>query len=236
MRVSVIITTYQRTELLKKAVRSVLNQNFEDFELIIVNDCPEDTLTWVEDNRIKIINNPQNLGGTKSLNIGLREAKGEYIAILDDDDEWVSPHKLFKQVAFLEKNQDYVAVGCDTFGVEVPQKLSLDGTPFAHSSLMFRNNGITYNENLTRGKDLDLFLRLVKIDKIGFVENCYIKYNDSEDLKKKINDCYWHRKVIWLHRKDYPFWFISYFKVFKRQVRLTYYDRIKNPIKKLWSN
>ena len=121
-------------------------------------------------------------------------------------------------------------MGTDTTESRAVGKVSLTGTPFAHSSAMFRK-GLTYNEDLPRGKDLDLFLRLAKKGKIGVIRDCFIKYRIRKGIKelhKKINDCGWHRKVIWLHHKDYPLWFISYLKVFWRECRLRYYDKIKN--------
>ena len=218
-KVSVIITTIGR-ETLQKAIEAVEKQTYKDYELIVI------------DGR-------KDKNGAKSLNIGLSRAKGEYIAILDDDDEWVSKDKLEKQVRFLENNKDYIAVGCETEGCKVPGKLSLEGMPFAHSSIIFRNNGILYDERFKRGKDLDIMIRLSKVGKIGIIRDCFIKYTirkgNPNDLRKKITDCSWHRKVIWKHRKDYP-WVAVYWRVLKRQIRLLYYEQIKNKIKNIIVN
>ncbi len=111
MKVSVIITTYKRPDYLREAIDSVLKQSFKDFELIIINDDPEGKevekiLMLQRDPRIIYIKNKENLGGAKSLNIGLKRAKGEYVAILDDDDAWLSRDKLERQISFLDNNSD----------------------------------------------------------------------------------------------------------------------------------
>jgi len=227
--ISVIITTIGRASL-KDAIKSVLLQDYQDFEIIVVNDNPNKKLNQPENKKIKIINNEQNLGGARSLNIGLDNAKGKYIAILDDDDEWISKDKLTKQVKFLEDNPNYIMVGTDTEGCVVSGKLSLEGTPFAHSSMMFRDVGLRYDERLKRGKDLDLMLRLSLFGKYETLRGIYIKYFPTNDLKKKINDCSWHRKAIFLNRRYDKKWWLVYWRVLKRQIRLIYYDKIKNII------
>ena len=79
-KVSVIITTYKRPDYLWQAIESVLKQTFKDFELIIVNDDPESQslekiISSYKDPRIIYIKNEKNLGGAKSLNLGLKAAK-----------------------------------------------------------------------------------------------------------------------------------------------------------------
>ena len=99
--VSVIIPTYNRTALLPRAIRSVLNQSFQDFELIIVNDGSTDNTEEVvksfEDNKIRYIRHEKNRGGSAARNTGIKAAQGQYIGLLDDDDEWL-PEKLEKQI------------------------------------------------------------------------------------------------------------------------------------------
>jgi glycosyltransferase involved in cell wall biosynthesis len=105
MKVSVIITTYKRPHYLKEAIDSVLGQSFKDLELIVVNDDPigfeaEKIVLSYDDPRVVYVKNEKNLGGVKSLNIGLKTAKGEFVAILDDDDVWLDKDKIQKQVSF----------------------------------------------------------------------------------------------------------------------------------------
>jgi glycosyltransferase involved in cell wall biosynthesis len=208
-KVSVIITTVGRDSL-KDAVRSVQDQTFKDYELIVIEDR-------------------ERRGGTWALNQGLDKAKGEYIAILDDDDTWVSKDKLEKQVAFLDNKKDYIAVGTNPQpgqGEEI--KINLVGTPFPHSSILFRK-GLKYDEKLPRGKDLDLMLRLSKLGKLAVIKDCFVNIyykSGREELNNKISDCHYHRKVILLH-KDFPNWLGIYLKLWARELKLRYY-KVKN--------
>ena len=100
-RVSVIVTTHNRATMLPRAVRSVLVQTYEDYELIIVDDCstddtPEVTRTFT-DPRVRVIRHPDNRGHPAAVNTGIRLARGEYVAFLDDDDQWLEA-KLARQV------------------------------------------------------------------------------------------------------------------------------------------
>ncbi len=101
--VSVIIPTYNRAHLIGRAIQSVLNQTYRDFELIIVDDGSTDKTDDIikefkkKDERIKYIKHDKNRGGSAARNTGIIIAKGEYIAFLDSDDEWFKRY-LEKQV------------------------------------------------------------------------------------------------------------------------------------------
>jgi glycosyltransferase involved in cell wall biosynthesis len=111
--VSVIIRTYNRALLLQKAITSVLNQTFQDFEIIVVNNYSTDNTIEVvksfNDERIKIVNIRNRGIIAKSHNVGLKESHGDYIAFLDDDDLWC-PEKLEIQVEYLRKHLEYYLV------------------------------------------------------------------------------------------------------------------------------
>ena len=101
--ISVIIPAYNNEEYLIKAVESVLNQTYLDYEIIIIDDCSTDnTLSCANDLaardiRIHVVSNPENIGVVQSRNKGFNIAKGDYIAFLDSDDIWM-PDKLEKQI------------------------------------------------------------------------------------------------------------------------------------------
>jgi len=108
-KVSVIIPTYNRLPMLKEAVRSVLDQDFEDFELIIVDDGSTDGTSEEMKRlggRVKVIEHAEKRGVSGARNRGILLAKGEYVAFLDSDDLWVKG-KLKTQVAFLDENPHY---------------------------------------------------------------------------------------------------------------------------------
>lgn len=99
--VSIIVPTYNREKQILRAVESILNQSYQDFELIIVDDGSKDNteavIQEIDDTRIRYIKLSENQGVAHARNIGIQEAKYEYIAFLDSDDEWL-PEKLELQM------------------------------------------------------------------------------------------------------------------------------------------
>jgi hypothetical protein len=109
------MSVYNGERYLKQAVDSILTQTYKDFEFLIINDGSFDgtaaILKGYHDPRIKIIDNQKKIGLTRSLNKGLRLARGEYIARQDADDISL-PERLTKQVSFLDDHQDIDVLGC----------------------------------------------------------------------------------------------------------------------------
>jgi glycosyltransferase involved in cell wall biosynthesis/GT2 family glycosyltransferase len=188
-KISVIMSVYNDEKYLKEAVESILNQTYSDFEFIIVNDGSTDNtkkiLHQFSDPRIKIINNEKNIGLTKSLNIALKSARGEYIARMDGDD--IShPLRFEKQVAFLEKHQECLVLGTFMHMIdENGNKIGLWGryenfediktglliqNEIGHGSTMLRRSAIEkvgyYDENFLYAQDYDLWLRLSEIGEL----------------------------------------------------------------------
>src|SRR3989344_2431237 len=104
-KVSVIIPTHNRPESLKKAINSVLGQTYQDLEVIVIDDGLEkraiEIINSFNDSRLKYIQHLEEKGGSAARNTGIKNSSGEFIAFLDDDDEWVS-HKLATQMAQFE--------------------------------------------------------------------------------------------------------------------------------------
>jgi len=113
--VSVIIPTYNRAHLIGRAIQSVLNQTYQDFEVIVVDDGSTDNTEEVikefqrKDERIKYIKHEKNKGGSAARNTGIKAARGKYIAFQDSDDEWL-PEKLEKQMQVFENAPAEVGV------------------------------------------------------------------------------------------------------------------------------
>ncbi|MDD2913253.1 MAG: glycosyltransferase family 2 protein, partial [Candidatus Pacebacteria bacterium] len=110
-KISIIMPVYNVETFLSEAIESVLNQTFYDFEFVIINDGSTDNSLEIiknyekKDSRIVLLDNKENLGITKSLNIGLNKARGEYIARMDGDD--ISEKERIEiQYDFLKKNRD----------------------------------------------------------------------------------------------------------------------------------
>lgn len=122
--VSVIIPTYKRTDTLRTAITSILKQTYDNLEIIVVDDNDENSeyrrLTemvmeqYKNNPKIRYVKNKKNMGGAGARNVGIQEARGEYLAFLDDDDTYY-PEKIEKQLqVFLDSDSEKLAlVYCD---------------------------------------------------------------------------------------------------------------------------
>lgn len=116
MLITVIIPTYNRAHFIKEAIDSVLNQSYQNFELLIIDDHSKDNtkevIKSIEDPRVKYLLNNRSKGAQGARNTGLYSANGDWVALLDSDDVWL-PTKLEKQVDYI-KNPDNNLVGLST--------------------------------------------------------------------------------------------------------------------------
>lgn len=116
-KVSVVIPTYNRADVVLTAVESVLAQTYEHLELCIVDDGSSDNtsevLAQITDPRVRVITHEVNRGACAALNTGIESTDGQFIAFLDTDDVWL-PRKLAKQVSRMQEDpsENAVAVGC----------------------------------------------------------------------------------------------------------------------------
>ncbi|MGD0620739.1 MAG: glycosyltransferase family A protein, partial [Bryobacteraceae bacterium] len=181
-RVTVLMLTCNRPQFLGRAIRSVIDQTLEDWELIVVHDGPNqqtaaDMAKWVEhDPRIRYFHRDRGGNIANACNYGLAHARGEYVAILDDDDYWVATDKLAKQVAFLDANPEYAGCGGGMAVIDENENVQMsylkpeqDGeireralcaNPMTHSTTIFRcalgeRIGF-YDETLPGYQDWDL--------------------------------------------------------------------------------
>ena len=119
--ITVLMSVYNGERYLHEAIESILNQTFTDFEFLIINDgstdSTRDIITSYTDSRIRLIDNEQNIGLTKSLNKGIDLARGKYIARMDADDISM-PERLEVQYNFLEKNIEYSLVSSGAYLID----------------------------------------------------------------------------------------------------------------------
>jgi glycosyltransferase involved in cell wall biosynthesis len=113
---SIILPTYNRSHIINRAVKSVIHQSFEDFELIIVDDASEDETKSIvsefRDERINYRSHQENRGGSAARNTGIKHAEGKYVFFIDSDDEW-HPTKLERQINCIRsRSEEWVAVYC----------------------------------------------------------------------------------------------------------------------------
>ena len=189
LNVSIIIPTYNCARLIGRAIESVLNQTYRDFELIIVDDSSTDNTEKIikkfqeQDKRVKYIRHEKNRGGSAARNTGIKNAKGEYIAFQDSDDEWL-PEKLKKQMEVFKNTSSKVGVVYTGFWrikdnkkTYIPQswvkqkddniyfellKGNFVGTPtILIKKKCFKKVGI-FDEKLPRLQDWELVIRLSK--------------------------------------------------------------------------
>lgn len=168
--ISVVIPTYNRTSFLKLTLESIISQTFQNFEVIVVDDgTPNDANLFLCNtfDKVRYIKIENSGGPAKPRNVGIREAKGKYIAFVDDDDLWL-PIKLEKQIAVLQDNPDFGLVHCccqviDENGVEKNEIIGKPGSlDVKHGDVAMRMMG---NWTLMMPTPL---IRKEIVDEVGF--------------------------------------------------------------------
>jgi len=201
-RVSVLMLTFNRSQFIGNAIESILAQEFQDWELLVVHDGPNREIPlimaeWQErDPRIHYFHRPIPGNIAEASNFGLSQARGEYIAVLDDDDDWADPRKLSKQTEFLDSHRDYCCCGggvivVDPSGKEQMRYLkpehdeqikrrALMANPLAHSTTLYRRAAALktggYDETLAGFQDWDLWLKLGKLGKLYNFPEYFLHY------------------------------------------------------------
>lgn len=232
--VSIIMPTHNRIRMLEKAVQSVFDQSYKDWELIIIDDASSDETeermkeldSKEEAVRYMRIPKIENKGISEYLNIGLRNARGKYIARIDDDDYWCHKDKLKLQVEFLDNNPEFVVVGggvilVDAEGNELFRYLkketdeeirnfALYSNPFTHATVMFKKDlalQLGGYKIIKHVEDMELWLRMGKYGKLYNMKEYFITYMTAGQ-----NKSFTHQRensktvleVIKMHKDDYP--------------------------------
>ncbi len=197
--VSIITPVYNGQDFLDRSIKSVLAQTYENWELLLIDDGSSDNSVqiikyYLEDNRIKLLRNESNSGIPTTRNKGIENSTGEFIALLDQDDEWL-PHKLEKQVnKFLEIDDSFgliysnVEVRTDQ-GILADQKKEIEPEASIQSNLelMLSRNLITsptamvkrkaleevglFDESIRwGGDDYDLWIRIAHKYKFDYID------------------------------------------------------------------
>ena len=202
--VSIVLPTYNRPEGLRKAIQGVLKQTHQLFEVLVINDSSEEipvqeVINQFEDNRIYYLRNQRTKGANGARNTGILNAKGAYIAFLDDDDEWL-PEKLAWQLDYLQSHPDYVGVfsayHIDEGGRWKEKIQSVDTLELkdcllntisigSSSSLLFRasifDHAGLWDETLIRQQDKELLVRILSKGSIGHDTRIALKVNGHND-------------------------------------------------------
>ncbi len=199
--VSVIIPTYNRAHMVGRAIQSVLDQTYQDFELIVVDDASTDNTEEVvksfNDERLRYIRHNENSGSSVApRNTGIEIARGEYIAFLDSDDEWL-PQKLEKQIdKFNSVSPDVGLVYCGYAGVSkrtgetlfkvmnakrgdvfrlIVERNIVGGPTVLIRRECFQKTGL-FDKGFLSFQDWDMWIRIAKYYKVDFVPEILVKY------------------------------------------------------------
>lgn len=200
--VTVLLAVHNGEKYLKQAVDSILEQTFADFEFLIVDDASSDRtphiLAGYQDPRLRIVRNETNLGLTASLNRGLKEARGTYIARMDADDISLN-ERLEKQLrCFVEQPGIGAAAGWAQKIDEHGKSLGRWDSPhdpeeiyyllnfrncLTHSTMMFKRDIVLdiggYDERMRRAQDYELWYRLSKVTKIFQLKDVLVRWRQT---------------------------------------------------------
>lgn len=203
MKVSVIIPTYNRERTIKKSIESVLKQDYGDIEVIVVDDCSTDNtckvIEGIDDSRLRYIKLQKNSGACKARNVGIENAKGEYIAFQDSDDVW-RENKLTIQLDTMKKaNADIVVCFFQRINLRTGKKKRYDSQipdGFVQYETLLKKSiastqcmlikseclkTIRFDETLRKAQDWDLILNLSKKYKVYFLNKILVDVYLQED-------------------------------------------------------
>jgi glycosyltransferase involved in cell wall biosynthesis len=194
-KVSVVIPTYNRSQYLARAIRSVLGQSFQDFEIVVVDDASTDNTPQIvrsfQDPRIRYFRHDTNRKEAGSRNTGVQNSLGEYVAFLDDDDEWL-PQKLALQVDLLDKGSaklgavysSFLKVDAESRKVLGPWVAKKRGSIYKDLSVQnwigipstvvlrcqcFDTVGL-FDEKIEFGLDYDMWIRIAQVYEYEYLE------------------------------------------------------------------
>lgn len=197
--VSIVVITYNRLQLLKETLATVLSQTYTDFELIIVDnmstDGTEQFVSTISDARVRYFRNPNNGVIAVNRNYGVKQAVGKYIAFCDDDDLWL-PEKLELQVTLLEQNVDMALCYTNAESFSNNQIIAnrmvrrvvhknhfmhlLQGNFIPNSSVLIRRDALLniglLTENPVLREDYEMCLRIAKLYSIVGIDSSLIRY------------------------------------------------------------
>ena len=216
MNISVVIPTYNRIELLKRSIDSVINQTIKPSEIIIVDDGSNDgteAMVKKKYDSLKLIKQ-KNKGASAARNSGIKASSGEWICFLDSDDEWKND-KLEKQITAVANNSDYKFFHSNEIWIKNGKRINqkkkhkkyggdifkkcLDMCRISPSSVLIDKNIFEeigfFNENLVVCEDYELWLRICDKYEVFFIdEPLIIKHGGHQDqLSYSIDSIEYHR-------------------------------------------
>lgn len=200
---SVVIPLYNKELYIQNTISSVLNQSFQDFEVIVVNDGSTDgsleIVSTIKDKRIKIINK-KNEGVSTARNLGIESSKGNFIAFLDADDIWYPNHledlknltesfpgcglyctayetsyygKKIVKAKFLKIDDPFFGIVQDFFSSSLVDSIALPSAVGISKAILDKHGN--FNKNLKSGQDTELWIRIALKEKVAFTSTISAK-------------------------------------------------------------
>ena len=225
-KISVIIPTYNRANVIIHSVNSVLNQTYKNIEVIVVDDCSTDdtdmVIKKITDNRLKYFKLPENHGACYARNFGVKKASGKFIAFQDSDDAFkenkleIQMNNLIKNNSDLDfcklkvngKNNDWVFPGEDSIknikSLEIIDELCKGNVISTQTILMKKEifNEIEFDEALPRFQDYDFVLRIAHKYKISFTDKILVDaFRQNDSISNSNNKL--RKACILMLKKDY---------------------------------
>jgi glycosyltransferase involved in cell wall biosynthesis len=225
-KVSIIMPTHNRCDLLKNAIDSILNQTYKNYEIIIVDDASTDNteeyINSLNLDKLVYIKNKESKGASKSRSIGIRNATGQFIAFLDDDDEWL-PTKLEEQVKKFSNNDNLGLVYTGVKLVFKDQNLSYNTLPnlsgYVYKEMLMRNHiGVTpavmlrkevledvglFDSNYPAREEYDLWIRVSEKWKIDYIKEPLLISYGRINLDRISSDVNNYKKAIDIMNQKY---------------------------------
>lgn len=213
MKISVVIPTFNKSRYIERCLESIIDQTLSPDEIIIVDDCSSDNTIEVINNYlrrtscniVRVIQLTTNMGGQYARNIGIKNAKNEWVAFMDSDDEWL-PEKLSLQVMAIEETgYEVCASGCNVVEYEKEEKWLCNGkSGYVYSDVLALNEYLMFQSLLVKKsilekigyldelvpayQELDTALAISKIANISYVNEPLFRYyivKDSIFRKRK---------------------------------------------------
>lgn len=221
--VSVVMPAYNGEKYIAKSIQSVLNQTYDNIELIIVEDCSTDKTADViksfHDERIRVFSNKKNMGIAYSTNVGISKSRGEYIALLDDDDIAIAD-RFSIQVEYMDKHIDIDILGGRSLDINSDDEIiSYGWTPrnnpkyikamllfecldFRNGTAIFRKNfllknKLKYKDNYYGMQDFMMYVEASKCGCITSLNKYFLKYRVHGSSETSKRACSQNRKKIY---------------------------------------
>lgn len=254
MTVSVVIPTHNRGDRIEQAVKSVLNQTYQSLEVIVVSDGSTDDTDEVMEKmieyhpgKIKFHSYQESKGANHARNIGIKHSTGEYVAFLDDDDEWIED-KIEKQLEVFEADSEigvvytginiiYVNEGLTYYSLsgyegdlskEILQRNLLGATPNVMVRKDVLDNVGYFDEEMPAKQDYDLWIRVCQQAKVGFVKEAKVQYYNYTGEKQISSNTKKHERAIQLIQQKYQELFAQLSKDELKQRDANFYISIAN--------